>query len=405
MGFRRGRLVTAGVVSTVMAAGAVGISAPAHAALSAHQAAHHQSAHHEFASRQFASACSVDTLMSRMTLQQRVGQLFMVGTPATGASSALLADIGSYHIGNAFLSGRSYDGKAAPSATTAAIRGRMTSAATYAVRPFVGTDQEGGEVQVLQGPGFSAMPTALAQGRWDWQTEQANAAAWGAQLKSVGVNVDLAPVGDTVGSAAGAAANPPIGQFQREYSYNTSVVTSDVGSVIRGMRLAGVDTATKHFPGLGYVHQNTDTSSWVHDTVTTKTGSMIQPYKEAISQGGAFIMVSSAIYNHIDASQPAVFSASTIGWLRNTLGFTGLVISDDLGDAVAMSPYSYGTRAVNFFNAYGDVLLTVDPASVPAMVSAVVSLAQNNHEFANKIWTASERVLIAKQQLGLLPAC
>lgn len=400
MGLRRGHLVIAAVVSAVMAAGAVSTSAPAHAAPSRHEAQRRQ-----VETRTSAGACSVGTLMSRMTLQQRVGQLFMVGTPATGASSALLADIGSYHIGNAFLSGRSYDGKAAPSATTAAIRGRMTGAATYAVQPFVGTDQEGGEVQVLQGPGFSAMPTALSQGRWDWQTEQANAATWGAQLKSVGVNVDLAPVGDTVGSAAGAAANPPIGQFQREYSYNTSVVTSDVGSVIRGMRESGVDTATKHFPGLGYVHQNTDTSSWVHDTVTTETGPMIQPYKEAISQGGAFIMVSSAIYNHIDASQPAVFSTSTIVWLRHTLGFTGLIISDDLGDAVAMSPYSYATRAVNFFNAYGNVLLTVDPSTVPAMVNAVVSLAQTNHSFADKIWTASQRVLTAKQQLGLLPAC
>ena len=98
-----------------------------------------------------------------------------------------------------------------------------TGTATAKVPLFVATDQEGGNVQVLQGPGFSRMPTALTQGTWADSTLTANARTWGVQVRRSGVDVNLAPVMDTV-PAASAASNPPIGHYQREYGHTPAVV-------------------------------------------------------------------------------------------------------------------------------------------------------------------------------------
>src|SRR4051812_32149149 len=131
---------------------------------------------------------------NRMTEAQRIGQLFMVGGAATGVSSATLSAISSYHVGNVILTGRSSLGVTATRSVTQGLQARATSAATLGVPLFVSTDQEGGYVQVLSGPGFSTVPQALTQGTWATTTLQASARQWGAQLSSAGVNLNLAPV-------------------------------------------------------------------------------------------------------------------------------------------------------------------------------------------------------------------
>ena len=90
----------------------------------------------------------------------------------------------------------------------------------------------------------------------------------------------------------------------------------------------------KHFPGLGHVTANTDTTSGVKDTVTTRTSADLAPFRSAITAGARIVMVSSAVYTKIDAARPAVFSPTVInGMIRHDLGFSGVVISDDLGNA------------------------------------------------------------------------
>ena len=207
-----------------------------------------------------------------MTLPQRVGQLFMVGTPASGADAGVVANqISQYHLGNVFLSGRSGSGVTSTAAVVAGFRARVSSATTAGVPLLVGTDQEGGNVQVLSGPGFASIPTALSQGSWSSATEIANSAEWGRELHAAGVNLDLAPVTDTVPSAAFAPSNLPIGYWQREYGYDPATVAAHSVAFTKGMSSSGVGTAIKHFPGLGYVTGNTDDTVHVvgfrHDQV------------------------------------------------------------------------------------------------------------------------------------------
>lgn len=341
---------------------------------------------------------------NRMSNAQRIGQLFMVGTPATGLSSAAATAIGTYHVGNVVLTGRSTTGAAPIRALTARLDRLATSTATGAVPLWISTDQEGGNVQVLQGSGFSRMPTALTMGTWSTSTLTSSARTWGLQLRRSGVDMNLSPVLDTV-PAATASTNMPIGHWQREFGHTSSVVTTKGGAFLSGERSADLAMTAKHFPGLGYVTGNTDTTAGVVDSVTTTTSSSIAPFRSAVANGVPVVMMSSAIYSRIDGSQPAVFSPTVVsGLLRTNLGFRGVVMSDDLGNAKAVAAWSAGERAVRFISAGGDEVLTVNAATIPAMVSAVTSRAATDSAFRTKVAASVMRVLTAKAAEGLLGA-
>jgi len=338
-----------------------------------------------------------------MTLQQRVGQLFMVGTPATSADPAVAAAITGRHIGNVLLSGRSYQGIAGAAFVADTLQLRTNNPATAGVPLFVAADMEGGAVQVLNGPGFSAIPSALTQGTYPTSTLQLDAGAWGRQLHAAGVNLDLAPVMDTVPSPAAAASNPPIGAFQREFGYSPAVVAAHGDAFIQGMSGAGVTSAIKHFPGLGRVSANTDTSSGVTDTVTTRGDAYLAPFASGIASGAGFAMMSTAYYSRIDPRNPAAFSPSIINTiLRGDLHFKGVVISDDIGAARQVAAWSPANRALVFLAAGGDMILTVDPRVLPIMYDTVVAYAKANPTFRAIVDQAALKVLQAKQARGLI---
>lgn len=333
-----------------------------------------------------------------MSLEQQVGQLFMVGTTATAAESVTLNAITTLHVGNVFLSGRSHLGVAATAAVVARLRARATADATNGVPLLVATDQEGGEVQVLQGPGFAAMPTGLGQSRLSHAALATAAARWGGELSEAGVNMNLAPVVDLLDSPQSAATNPPIGVFQRELGFSTTAIESHAGAFRTGMSSAHVVTVLKHFPGLGHVTQNTDTSRGVVDRAVTSHGPDIAIYKAEIADGARCIMVSSAVYARIDSQRPAVFSSAVVtGLLRNSLGFTGVVITDDLSGAAQTSGVSPANRAIDSVSAGVDiVLVSSSPEVASAMVAAVLARAKSDPAFAAKVAAAARRVVELK---------
>jgi beta-N-acetylhexosaminidase len=342
------------------------------------------------------------SVYDRMTQAQRIGQLFMVGGNVRGPGSATTTAISRYHVGNVILTGRTTAGANSVRAITSRLDAVTTTSATAGVPLFVATDQEGGYVQVLQGPGFSRMPTALTQGTYSDSTLTADAKTWGLQVRRSGVDVNLAPVMDTVSSAM-ASSNPPIGQFAREYGHTSSVVADKGSAFLRGMKSAGLAMTAKHFPGLGRVTANTDTTAGVKDTVTTRTSAYLNPFRAAITAGSRTVMISSAIYTKIDASHPAVFSSAVVtGLLRGSLGYKGVVISDDLGNAKQVQAWAPGTRAVDFLAAGGDIVLTVNSALIPSMVATVTARANANATFRSQVAAAVMRVLTAKAAEGLL---
>ncbi|HEV7653269.1 MAG TPA: glycoside hydrolase family 3 N-terminal domain-containing protein [Mycobacteriales bacterium] len=347
-----------------------------------------------------AAPASAQALLARMTLDQRVGQLLMVGVPATGASAKDLQQIGHYHVGGVILTGRGTAGTAATASLSAQLQTQATGPGNAGVPLLVSADQEGGAVQVLKGPGFSTIPSALSQGTEATATLQAQARTWGAQLRAAAVRVDLAPVADTVPAGAN---NPPIGNFDRQFGSNPTSVATHAGAFAAGLEGAGVIPTIKHFPGLGRVTANTDTTSGVTDTVTTRTDPFLAPFRYAAGIGSPFVMMSTAIYSRIDASRPAAFSPTVVtGMLRGDLGFGGVVVSDDLGNARQVSGFTPGNRALDFVQAGGDLVLTVNIATLPEMFLALFDKARTDAAFAARVNQSALRILTAKQQLGLL---
>jgi beta-N-acetylhexosaminidase len=310
----------------------------------------------------------------------------------------VLAEIAAGTVGSVFLAGNSRQ----PAAQTAALVAGLQQPAG-AVKLFVATDQEGGSVQRLQGPGFSPIPNALTQGSFSAAAELNSATQWGRELATAGINLNLAPVLDTVPGAGAAPGNPPIGALAREFGYTPATVTAAGVAFLQGQLAAGVDPTVKHFPGLGRVTANTDTSTGVTDHVTTRTDPDLAPFAAAIAAGTPFVMMSLAIYSQLDPANPAAFSPTVItGLLRGDLHFTGVVISDDLGAARQVAAVAVGDRAVRFIAAGGDVILTVAPGQIAPMTAAVLARAQTDPAFAAQVDAAVLRVLAAKQARGLL---
>ncbi|MDT4916031.1 MAG: beta-N-acetylhexosaminidase [Pseudonocardiales bacterium] len=336
-------------------------------------------------------------LFDRMSEAQRVGQLLMVDCPTTSVGSATISAITVHHVGSVILDGNSFAGLAA----TQGVTNQLQRLAPDSTGLFIATDQEGGLVQRLQGPGFTRIVSAVQQGTIAPRELERFARGWGNQLHDAGVNVNLAPVLDTV--PANFGSNPPIGDLDREFGHTPAVVTAHGLAVLRGMLAAGVDPTVKHFPGLGRTTGNTDTTGGVVDSVTTRDDPYLGPFRAAIAAGTPFVMMSTAIYSNLDPGTPAAFSRPIVtGLLRDAFGFSGLVISDDVGGAAQVASYGIGERAVRFIAAGGDVVLTVDANQAGPMTAALLAKAGNDPAFKRLVDAAALRVLEAKQVRGLL---
>jgi len=340
----------------------------------------------------------VDTVLAGLDRRAVAGQLVVVGAPLGTAVGPSVDLVKRLPVGGVLLTGRSRSGVAAVAARSAALQ----RAVTGRVGLLVAADQEGGQVQTLTGPGFTAIPTAVEQGRWSTAKLTDAAAGWGGELKAAGVNLDLAPVSDVLSAQLGPS-NLAVGVSRRTFGTEPAAVGSGVLAFSDGLSRAGVAAAVKHFPGLGQVRANTDHTANVRDTTTDADSPWLEPFRRAITAGVPVVMVSSAVYTRIDATQPAAFSRPVVtDLLRTTLGFAGVVISDDLGRAVAVAAVPAAQRAVRFVAAGGDLVLTVDPQTAGPMIDALVSRAAADPEFAAALTASARRVLDVKHTQGLL---
>jgi len=343
-----------------------------------------------------------DRVFNAMSQDQRIGQVFLLGLANNQLGTAEVNEIQADHVGSVWFTERTYAGAWAIHDVATAVQAQVSGAATANVRFFIAANQEGGLVQALHGSGFLEMPTALAQGGLATSTLQADALTWGQELRAAGVNLNFAPVMDVVPPGFDAQ-NQPIGALQREYGHDPVTAGSHGSAFLRGMRQAGVAVTLKHFPGLGRVTGNTDYTP-ATDTITTMNDPYIQSFKQGIYNGADFVMVAIATYTRIDPSHLAAFSPIVVGnMLRGTLGFRGVIVSDDLGATVAVANIPPGDRALAFLSAGGDVVTSKTADATRAMVSAVRSRAAADPTFRARVNDAALRVLRLKQAWGLLP--
>lgn len=337
-----------------------------------------------------------------MSLEQRVGQLFMVGLPNDHLGAAEISAIEAAHLGSVWLTGNTTAGAAAVAVEAEAVQALGSASTTARVKFFIAVNQEGGFIQQLKGPGFSAIPTALDQATIAPDLLRARAKQWGRELAAAGVNLNLAPVLDVVPPGKDQA-NEPIGMWQRGYGNDPATVSAHGLAFLQGMQDAGVATTAKHFPGLGRVVGNTDFTAEVVDSVTTVDDPYLAPFADAVRADVPFVMIALATYTQIDVDHIAAFSPLVLrDLLRTRLRFAGVVMSDDLGATMAVALTPPGERAVTFVAAGGDMIVTTT-GPAPTMAAALVENARSDPSFGARVEDAVTRVLSAKQESGLLP--
>lgn len=330
---------------------------------------------------------------------EQAGQLVMVGIDATaGLTSSEASAIEDSKAGSVILLQNTTAGDAAIKALTEKVRDAADG--PDGVKTLLAADQEGGQVQRLRGTGFDRIPSAEQQAELSDDRLESDAKTWGEQLRAAGIDADLAPVADVVPSDL-RDVNQPIGVLRRGYGPDPGTVADKVGAFTRGMDTAGVATSVKHFPGLGRVRGNTDFTADVVDSTTVRGDKDLAGFQQAVDDDVDMVMMSLAVYSRIDKDHPAVFSTKIVqGMVRGDLGFTGVIISDDLA-ARALTAIAPGERAVRFLRAGGDLMIVGDPSQATAMTTAVVAEAKSDPEFATSLETHTARVLTMKAKRGL----
>jgi beta-N-acetylhexosaminidase len=340
-------------------------------------------------------------ILAPMTEEQRIGQLFLLGLANDQLGTAELSAIRANHFGSVWFIEQSAAGANALRTVADAVQTLATPETTASIRFFVAANQEGGIIQSLSGPGFSTIPSALDQSVIDPATLRSRAALWGRELATAGVNFNFAPVLDVVPPGTDAQ-NQPIGVLRRGYGHDPATVSAHALAFTRGMAEAGIATSGKHFPGLGRVKGNTDFTAAVVDDVTTVNDPYVAPFRDAIGAGIPFVMVALATYQRIDPANLAAFSPIVMrDMLRFSLGFTGVIVSDDIGATVAVENITPADRAIGFLSAGGDMIISKTVAPANAMATAISARASTDTAFKARVDDAALRVLRAKIAFGL----
>ena len=149
-----------------------------------------------------------------MSLAQRAGQLLWAGLDTNASSSSLDSEVRNQHLGGVVLLG-GWSGSGKVAAATKHLQALTGHTSTAGLRLFVSADQEGGEVQQLRGDGFTRIPSARSQDTLEPDQLAAGGDRVARALAAAGVNVNLAPVADTVPASLGTG-NGPIGRYGRE---------------------------------------------------------------------------------------------------------------------------------------------------------------------------------------------
>ncbi len=346
-------------------------------------------------------------LFAKIPLEQKIGQMLMVGFHGTSAekNSQICQDIRKYHIGAVILFDYNPVDKSKPKniASKKQLK-KLTSQlqkCSYDGKLLIAVDQEGGKVQRLKSKYgfFGNFPKASSVIRMDQRHIRSTYLKMAKELKSVGVNYDLAPVVDLDINQK----NHVIHGLGRSYGKDPKVVASYASTFIDAMHHYGVLTSLKHFPGHG--SSVGDTHKGFVDVTNLWKSVELEPYR-LLNRKADTVMVAHVFNKKLDARYPASLSNKTVnGLLRKKLGFNGVVITDDLQMGAISKKYGLKNTLKLAINAGDDMLIfgnQLDPrhtVSTQKLVETIKSLVKNGEVNEKSIEYAYRRIQKLKKKL------
>lgn len=347
------------------------------------------------------------TALQHMTLRQKAAQVLLLafeGTTLLPATKELLAEA---PPGGLLLLGRNVEGAEQLAALTATLQ-EAAAANGSGIGLLIAVDQEGGPVQRIRS-GAPTLPAARVLGESSSPEEAAQLAEETAlALLTLGVNVNLAPVADVVG-------DPDSFLYKRTYGSDPALVASFVEAVSGAFLQNGLINIVKHFPGHGSASGDTHGEAVISAASQVEFESKhLPPFEAAFTTGVEGVMVAHIVAPAYDTSRPASLSSKVIGGLlREELGFSGLVVADDLemaaaawnptGQPAEMSAGDIGESAVLALEAGCDLLISSGTlARQQLILDAIVEAIETGRVSMDRLDEAVLRLLELKSRHGLL---
>lgn len=329
-----------------------------------------------------------EALIENMTIEEKVGQMFLVRFPESGE----IEEIENYKPGGYILFGRDFKNE-----TKESITNKLAQCQEASQIPLIlGVDEEGGTVvrvssyKAFRSSEFLSPQDLFNNGGLEAIIEDSKEKT--ALLKSLGLNMNLAPVADV-------STNPSDFIYERSYGKSAEETATYVSELIKTMNNDGILSTMKHFPGYG---NNVDTHTGIaiderpYETFET---SDFLPFKSGIEAGAPTILVSHNIVKSMDENNPASLSTKVHSILRYDLGFSGIIITDDLAMDAVKTYTENGEAAVQAVLAGNDMIISSDFKTQRQEVLDAISEGKIDEELINM---AVRRILACKYAYGII---
>ncbi len=297
------------------------------------------------------------TILEDMTLEQKVGQLFILGFWGKEPDYYITKMITERNVGGIILLGYNIDDEDQLKKLTSDLQDMSSTPL------FISIDQEGGEVSRIRFEdtyNISQFDIRDENGAFNLAKQR------GQQLREFGINMNFSPVLDNV-------SNEDSFLYTRAFRGDADNIASLAIAMIEGYREGGIIACIKHFPG--YSNESLDAHSALDTIEITKEdlGLYIYPFKEALKSTDA-VMMGHILFPNIDANSPTSVSKYFVNdLLREELKFEGLIITDDMQMKSIYDMYSIKEAAVRAILVGNDILVyTGDPQEQAEAYSAVL---------------------------------
>ena len=350
-----------------------------------------------------AARAAVDERIGAMTLEQKVAQLFIVTPEAlvegvsqvTQAGDMTREGVTAHPVGGiVYFAQNLLD----PEQTTTMLANvKQFYADAGNVAPFIAVDEEGGTVvRVADNEAFGAQDVGDASALGSaGDTEAAKRAAEqiADYLMPLGFNLDFAPVADVVDPLRSDTMG------LRSFSSDAAVAADMVRAEVEGFRDKKMLCCAKHFPGIGAAagdsHEGAITIEATNEELETVD---LVPFRAAIEARVPMIMVGHvSLPNIVGDSTPAPLSSAVVqGMLRDSLGYTGIIVTDSLSMGAITDYYTPAEAAVAALKAGCDIPLM--PERLDEAYQGVLSAVQVGELTEERLDESLTRILTAKQE-------
>ncbi|OHA03047.1 MAG: hypothetical protein A3C92_00565 [Candidatus Sungbacteria bacterium RIFCSPHIGHO2_02_FULL_53_17] len=323
--------------------------------------------------------------IAAMSLEEKIGQMMMVSIPAPTLPDKIAAWLSGHHIGGVVLLGKNVQNRAQ---IETLIRDMQVRGRTQRMPPFfIAVDQEGGAISRFRFLEEMRPQNALKD------TDMAYTAAKrrGEELRKLGVNVNFSPVVDVAESTNNFIRD-------RAFGGDAAQVAALGSAMIRGYQDADVIAVPKHFPG----HGGTIVDS--HRRLPTITRDQaawdehLLPFREASAARAGMMMTAHVLAPAIDPENPASISPAFGRILREDIGYSGIVITDDLAMGAISRSYGIPDAAVRAASAGADILLAVEALEqYDGIYQALLAAVRRGDIGAVRIDASVMRILALKE--------